>query len=205
MTPILRTILTIFIASIISMAWIILIFNLNLPNYATHLTRMHTVGIDGLSNSTHPTVLDFAGKVKESEGSPEEFIHENITYALDMQTWGVLDYWETPEEVIEKGQTDCEGFSILIKSVSDILKNGESEIKRQPGHAYVVRFERMPNGDNQTLEIGKMGDEQLEEVESGGIVGTWRYMWGVLPDYRRVMLVCGLVMVWGVGGTMIRK
>jgi predicted transglutaminase-like cysteine proteinase len=40
------------------------------------------------------------------------FINKTMTYAEDIDVWGVPDYWATPLEFIGKGAGDCEEFAI---------------------------------------------------------------------------------------------
>ena len=40
-------------------------------------------------------------------------VNRAFPYATDQEVWGVADYWETPDEVVAKGKTDCEGFAIF--------------------------------------------------------------------------------------------
>ena len=40
------------------------------------------------------------------------FFNRVILYRDDQETWGVVDYWASPLEVLYKGQGDCEDFAI---------------------------------------------------------------------------------------------
>lgn len=40
-------------------------------------------------------------------------VNGGFRYQIDSKTWGKPDYWETPEEAIEKGRLDCEDFAIF--------------------------------------------------------------------------------------------
>lgn len=40
-------------------------------------------------------------------------VNQAFPYATDQEVWGMADYWETPNEVVAKGRTDCEGFAIF--------------------------------------------------------------------------------------------
>ncbi len=42
-----------------------------------------------------------------------EFLHQHIEYATDIQIWGVEDYWATPLQTLGKGRGDCEDWAIL--------------------------------------------------------------------------------------------
>src|SRR5262245_53706880 len=40
-------------------------------------------------------------------------VNNEIAYATDAYLWHEPDYWETPQEVVERRAADCEGFAIL--------------------------------------------------------------------------------------------
>ena len=40
------------------------------------------------------------------------FFNRRILYRDDMETWGQVDYWATPLELLAKGQGDCEDYAI---------------------------------------------------------------------------------------------
>ena len=43
----------------------------------------------------------------------QDRVNQAFPYATDQAVWGTADYWETPDEVVAKGRTDCEGFAIF--------------------------------------------------------------------------------------------
>jgi predicted transglutaminase-like cysteine proteinase len=40
-------------------------------------------------------------------------VNNLISYATDSELWHEADYWETPDQAVERGAADCEGFAIL--------------------------------------------------------------------------------------------
>jgi predicted transglutaminase-like cysteine proteinase len=40
-------------------------------------------------------------------------VNKDFRYQTDNQIWGKPDYWETPDEGLDKGRLDCEGFAIF--------------------------------------------------------------------------------------------
>lgn len=40
------------------------------------------------------------------------FFNRHVLYRDDQETWGQLDYWSSPLELLSKGQGDCEDFAI---------------------------------------------------------------------------------------------
>lgn len=54
------------------------------------------------------------------EGTQEsilEWVSDNITYKDDKDTWGISDYWQTPEETMLLRTGDCEDFTILAMAL----------------------------------------------------------------------------------------
>lgn len=41
-----------------------------------------------------------------------DYFNERITYRDDAETWGLVDYWASPLEMLNKGQGDCEDYAI---------------------------------------------------------------------------------------------
>jgi len=81
----------------------------------------------------NPTLLPWIAWAQSLQRLPPEQrliliqsrVNQAFPYATDAQVWGLVDYWETPAEVVAKGRTDCEGFAIFklwlarIAGVSD--------------------------------------------------------------------------------------
>ncbi|WAC72885.1 transglutaminase-like cysteine peptidase [Roseateles sp. SL47] len=40
------------------------------------------------------------------------FFNQRIAFRDDMEVWGVVDYWATPLELLDKGRGDCEDYAI---------------------------------------------------------------------------------------------
>ena len=47
----------------------------------------------------------------------QQFVHETIPYAFDWETWGVVDYLPTVEELLSKKREDCDGRAVLAASL----------------------------------------------------------------------------------------
>jgi len=47
----------------------------------------------------------------------EETVYEAVPYAWDWETWGVMDYLPTVDEVFCKGREDCDGRAIVAASL----------------------------------------------------------------------------------------
>lgn len=50
-------------------------------------------------------------------GLVEAAVYQAIPYAWDWDTWGVVDYLPTVDEVFEKGREDCDGRAVIAASL----------------------------------------------------------------------------------------
>lgn len=41
-----------------------------------------------------------------------DFFNQHIAFREDIDTWGVIDYWASPLEALDKGQGDCEDYAL---------------------------------------------------------------------------------------------
>jgi len=59
-------------------------------------------------------VINAASRVKEDARLAliNDHFNEHIAYRDDAETWGVVDYWASPLEMLAKGQGDCEDYAI---------------------------------------------------------------------------------------------
>ena len=67
-----------------------------------------------------PTNQAYDNLIRSATGRPDSdalapvnrFFNDRIRYASDFETWGTGEYWATPDELMEKGQGDCEDFAV---------------------------------------------------------------------------------------------
>ncbi len=74
-----------------------------------------------------------------------DFFNTKVRYQSDDRTWGVEDYWATPEELLIKGRGDCEDIAIAKYVSLRALGMVEATLRlayvmqRSPGTADAVR------------------------------------------------------------------
>ncbi len=54
---------------------------------------------------------------KEALKRIERFVYEKVPYEWDWNTWGVVDYLPSVEEVLQLGKEDCDGRAVLAASL----------------------------------------------------------------------------------------
>lgn len=86
------------------------------------------------------------------------FVHERIRYKYDWETWGVVDYLPTLDEVIRRGEEDCDGRAVLAAAIIR-ARIGEARIVGGLHHLWVST----PIGDT----MGPMGEPSLASSPEG--------------------------------------
>lgn len=75
-------------------------------------------------NSEHPgdsTMAELTAWARSISDQPvttklraiNQRVNNRVSYETDTYLWHETDYWETPQEVVERRAADCEGFAIL--------------------------------------------------------------------------------------------
>ena len=55
--------------------------------------------------------------VAELLATVEQVVRERVPYAWDWETWGVMEYLPTVDEVLARGQEDCDGRAVVAASL----------------------------------------------------------------------------------------
>jgi hypothetical protein len=195
-------------AVFVSFVFFLLVMFPNIPLGLEQVKRT-CMGYDALSETYTPLLEPYVDQIERSGDPPDWYIDEQVPYASDFELWGNMDYWETPEEVIKKGRTDCDGKAILTKAVLDIvhkralLKKTErvpviSEIKHQQQHVYVeVKKQENKTGTqvNTTVAYYKIPEEPEESFLDKIIKGLKEFHLEV-PGERQILLCAGYSGIW---------
>ena len=176
----------------LSVAFFLVVLFPNVPLAIEQVNRQF-MGEDKLAGVLTPGVYEYADAVQRSGETPDWFIGGRIKYASDFDVWGNFDYWETPQEVIDKGRTDCEGTAVLTKAVYGVINqrkklNLSTTIVSQQHHVYV----EVKTPQNVTLSLYKMPEKSgFEKI----IEGLSEFI-DQIPFSRQAILVAGLTVIW---------
>lgn len=131
------------------------------------------------------------------EGTQEailEWVSDNIVYKEDMDTWGVGDYWQTPEETIVLRTGDCEDFTILamallysIEVYSELVlldvadgmngKEWEDEPDRDiGGHAIIWIYDGYPHSHSRGYYEPQSGRKAIYQYIFNGHIDFYNTM-----------------------------
>jgi hypothetical protein len=83
--------------------------------------------LDALPDTTDPRVAELA-RVARAQAGPdagpdalaravERIVYQQVPYAFDWETWGVMDYVPTPTETLDLGREDCDGRAVLAAAI----------------------------------------------------------------------------------------
>jgi len=188
------------IALLLSTILFLLVLYPNVPLAMEQLSRQN-IGIDRLAETGSSKLFSFTDRILESEKPPDWYIEEHIKYASDFDVWGNFDYWETPDEVVREGRTDCEGKAVLTKAVYNVLNkrgklNVTAVIQPQQQHMYV----EVRSSGNASVALYKLPEKSGLEKTLNGFAAFVNE----IPLLRQIILVVGLAGIWARYGLRVR-
>jgi hypothetical protein len=196
-------------AVVVSTVFFLLVMFPNVPLGLEQVQRTY-IGYDALADIPSPRLVTYVERIERSGDPADWYIDEHIAYASDFDMWGNLDYWETPDEVISQGRTDCEGKAILTKAAMALMNKREiinkketvpivPEIKPQQQHVYVevVKEQEVSPGTlvNATVSYYKIPEQPKESFLDKTIKGL-KELQSEVPLNRQVILLAGCAGIW---------
>lgn len=134
----------------------------------------------------------------------EQFVYEKVPYDWDWNTWGVVDYLPTADEVVEMGREDCDGRAVVAASM---LKNlgFKAELVTDYAHMWVKtdKGETMSPGKTQVV----VATEKGLEIKLRGLLEipkAWMFGVSIFPLMRELIVACvlWLMLIHRGGGKM---
>lgn len=175
------------------------------PNIPLGLEQVNRtfMGYDRLANSTSPQLNALVDEIDKTGEDPVWYIDEHFLYASDYEMWGNLEYWETPEEVIAQGRTDCEGKAIITKAVINLQSiraktRVQTAIMPQQQHVYLeVKKEENISGTpvNRTTTYYNLHENVSESYLDKTIKGLKEFQRETPPE-RQIIMGAGLTLIW---------
>ena len=114
--------------------------------------------------------LQEAGTARAVLDTVEQYVCTTIDYAYDWETWGVVDYLPTVEEVVSSGREDCDGRALLAASLLRGL-GYEARLVADGAHVWVWT----PQG-----ETMNPNPQETLRATTGGVHIDWT-AWRTLP------------------------
>lgn len=101
-----------------------------------------TKGAIVIENDAEDATVD---GIVRNNSTPEavcSWISKKVIYRTDIETWGTSGHWQTSEETLRLGASDCKGFAILIYECLKKLNLEDVKMvvltSRHYGHAVVI-------------------------------------------------------------------
>lgn len=134
----------------------------------------------------------------------EQFVYDKVPYDYDWNTWGVVDYLPTADEVVEMGREDCDGRAVVAASM---LKNlgYKAELVTDYAHMWVK------TDIGETMSPGKtkvvVATEKGLEIKLRGLLEipkAWMFGVSIFPLLREliVAIVLWLMLIKRGGGKL---
>lgn len=83
------------------------------PDRLTQLAARHSTQALQLSQVLNDLIHQVSRQDDEARLQViNQFFNRRILFREDIETWGQIDYWASPLELIERGQGDCEDYAI---------------------------------------------------------------------------------------------
>jgi hypothetical protein len=130
----------------------------------------------------------------------EKAVLARIPYHHDWEVYGMPWYCPTVEQVLEKGEGDCKGRALVLASVLK-AENITYHIRLSPIHVWVDY-----NGKNETsIENSQVeyyqydpqtGERrfQIPHISLSVVMDSfWEAFWDPMPNYRKALLISGLL------------
>jgi hypothetical protein len=181
---------------LIFILWILFVLY---PDPLNLIISIHRV----LNFDADPNAVEFmVNNVSSDPVDIEKAVLAKIPYRHDWEVYGMPWYCPTVEQVLEKGEGDCKARALVLASVLE-AKNITYEIRSSPMHIWVdyegkhetsiengqVEFYQYdPETGERQFEIPHVGLSELTDSFSQGF-------WDPMPDYRKALLILGLVVL----------
>ena len=95
-------------------------------------TSLLLCGTEGCPPSHRGTMTSLAklqnGSLIEKANAVNRQVNAHIVYKRDAENYGVVDYWATPQEILDRRSGDCEDYAILKMALLRELGVAESDM-----------------------------------------------------------------------------
>jgi hypothetical protein len=177
--------------------FILWIFFVLYPNPVDLIISIHRVlNFDADPGAVELVVNDFPSDPVDIE----QAVLARIPYRHDWELYGMPWYCPTVEQVLEKGKGDCKARALVLASVLE-AKNITYQIRSSPMHIWVDYESKQETSiENAQVEFYQYDPEtgerqfQMPHVELSELMDSfWQSFWDPMPDYRKALLISGLL------------
>jgi hypothetical protein len=130
----------------------------------------------------------------------EKAVLARIPYHHDWEVYGMPWYCPTVQQVLEKGDGDCKGRALVLASVL-AAKNITYQICLTPIHVWVdYEGKNETSMENAQVEFYQYDPQtgkrqfRIPHIALSEVMDSfWEAFWDPMPDYRKALLISGLL------------
>lgn len=127
----------------------------------------------------------------------ESVVMQAVPYAWDWDVWGVMDYWPTVDEVVQKGREDCDGRAVVAASLLKRL-GVEAKLVSDLLHVWVETPQgdlMGPTGGEKTLVGDKQGTKTAISLGlARNAARGFSFGVAVFPWLREVLILAAIIL-----------
>ena len=179
---------------LIFILWILFVLY---PNPLNLIISIHRVfNFDADPGAVESMLNDFPSNPVDIEKA----VLAKIPYHHDWEVYGMPWYCPTVEEVLEKGEGDCKARALVLASVLE-AENITYQIHSSPIHIWVdYEGKNETSIENAQVEYYQYDPQtgerrfQIPHIALSEVMDSfWEAFWGPMPDYRKALLISGLL------------
>jgi hypothetical protein len=130
----------------------------------------------------------------------EKAVLARIPYHHDWEVYGMPWYCPTVEQVLQKGEGDCKGRALVLASILE-AENITYHIRLSPIHVWVdYEGKNETSIENSQVEYYQYDPQtgerrfQIPHISLSEVMDSfWEAFWDPMPNYRKALLISGLL------------
>ncbi|OGN97442.1 MAG: hypothetical protein A2Z77_05280 [Chloroflexi bacterium RBG_13_51_36] len=179
---------------LIFVLWILFVLY---PNPANLIISIHRV----LNFGADPGAVEFMlNDLPSDPAAIEKTVLARIHYRYDWEVYGMPWYCPTVEQVLEKGEGDCNGRALVFASILE-AENISYQVRVSPIHIWVdYAGKNQTSMENPEVEYCKIDPQtgekqfQIPHIAPSKVMDSfWQSFWHPMPDGRKALLISGPV------------
>ncbi|HXZ30415.1 MAG TPA: transglutaminase domain-containing protein [Dehalococcoidia bacterium] len=179
---------------LILILWILFVLY---PNPVNLIISIHRV----LNFHADPGAVEFMlNNLPSDPVAIEKAVLARIPYRHDWEVYGMPWYCPTVEEVLKKREGDCKGRALVLASVLE-AENITYQIRLSPIHVWVdYKGKNETSYENAQVEYYQYDPQtgerrfQIPHIRLSEVMDSfWQAFWDPMPDYRKALLISGLL------------
>jgi hypothetical protein len=178
---------------LIFILWILFVLYPNPLNLIISIHRFLNFGAD-------PSAVQFMlNDLPSDPVAIEKAVLARIHYSYDWEVYSMPWYYPTVEQVMEKGEGDCNARALVLASVLE-AENISYQVHVSPIHVWVDYAGKNETPiENAQVEYYQYDPEtgkrrfQIPHIALSEVMDSfWQSFWVPMPDGRKVLLISGL-------------